>query len=212
MRKIDGTATISIDELDHLREQEQWYNSLRGTLKGIVADIDTEKYDKEMKKIDDTPNEISDEELHELMKVATSTLEIIVNENVLRKLIVEFIDETKSDVHYEISEMSTEELKTIPLILDSGRQPQGGQQEKKVCEMCEAYMTDAECDIVDSCPAANVVKRLKDAEETIKAKEKIIKERDKKIRELKKKLDESELRRSYMVDPMAIGDRHEMGG
>ena len=60
--------------------------------------------------------------------------------------------------------------------------------------------------------AAGIVKRLKEAEIEIKEKEKIIKERDKKIRELKKKLDDSELKRSYMVDPMAIGDRHEMGG
>lgn len=59
---------------------------------------------------------------------------------------------------------------------------------------------------------AGVVKRLKEAEETIKAKEKAIRERDKKIRELKKKLSDSEIKRSYMIDPMAIGDRHEMGG
>lgn len=78
--------------------------------------------------------------------------------------------------------------------------------------MCEAYMADAECDMKEECPAAGIVKRLKEAEETIKAKEKIIKERDKTIRELKKKLSDSELKRPYMIDPMAIGDRHEMGG
>ena len=39
MKKIDGTATISIETLDELREREQWYNSLREKLKGIVADI-----------------------------------------------------------------------------------------------------------------------------------------------------------------------------
>ena len=32
MKKIDGTATISIETLDELREREQWYNSLRETL------------------------------------------------------------------------------------------------------------------------------------------------------------------------------------
>jgi hypothetical protein len=113
MKKIDGTATISIETLDELREREQWYNSLRETLKGIVADIETEEYEKEIKKIDDSPDEISDEELDELIKKATGTVKIVINENVLRKLIAEFIDETKSDVHYAISEMSTEELKTI---------------------------------------------------------------------------------------------------
>lgn len=122
MRKIDGTATISIEELDHLREREQWYNSLRGTLKGIVADINTEEYEKEMKKIDDSPDEISDEELNELIKRATRTVKIVLNENILRKLIAEFIDDTKSEVHFAIGEMSAEELKAIPLIIPSGQQ------------------------------------------------------------------------------------------
>lgn len=211
MRKIEGTAKISIEELDRLREREQWYNSLRGTLKGIVENIDTEEYDKEMKKIDDSPDEISDEELDALIKKAAGTVKVIVNENILRKLVIDFIDDTKSELHYAISEMSTEEFKEIPVIIPN-RQQSGGQQEKKICEMCEAYMVDAECDLVESCPAAGIVKRLKEAEATIKEKEKVIKECDKAIRDLKKKLNESELRRSYMVDPMAIGDRHEMGG
>lgn len=124
MRKIEGTATISIEELDRLREREQWYNSLRETLKGIVANIDTEEYDKEMKKIDDSPDEISDEELDALIKQAARTVKIVLNENILRKLVVEFIDDTKSEVHYAISEMSTEELKEIPLIIPSGQQLQ----------------------------------------------------------------------------------------
>lgn len=131
MKKIDGTATISIETLDELREREQWYNSLRETLKGIVADIETEEYEKEIKKIDDSPDEISDEELDELIKKATGTVKIVINENVIRKLIAEFIDETKSDVHYAISEMSTEELKTIPLIIPRGQQSKGGKQSKK---------------------------------------------------------------------------------
>ena len=131
MKKIDGTAIISIETLDELREREQWYNSLRETLKGIVADIETEEYEKEIKKIDDSPDEISDEELDELIKKATGTVKIVINENVIRKLIAEFIDETKSDVHYAISEMSTEELKTIPLIIPRGQQSKGGKQEKK---------------------------------------------------------------------------------
>ena len=78
--------------------------------------------------------------------------------------------------------------------------------------MCEAYMADTECDMKEDCPAAGIMKRLKEAEEKIREKEKTIKKRDKEISELKKKLSDSELKRSYMVDPMAIGDRHEMGG
>ena len=117
MRKIDGTATISIEELDRLREREQWYDHLRAKLKNIVANLDTEEYDKEMKKIDDSPDEISDEELDELIKQAAGTVKIIINGEILRKLVSEFIDDTKSEVHYAIGEMSTEELKEIPLII-----------------------------------------------------------------------------------------------
>lgn len=124
MRKIEGTATISIEELDRLREREKWYDSLRGTLKKIVAKIDTEEYDKEMRKIDDSPDEISDEELDAIIKQATKTVKIVINENILRKLVIELIDETKSDVHYAISEMSTEELKEITLIIKTGQQSQ----------------------------------------------------------------------------------------
>lgn len=89
---------------------------------------------------------------------------------------------------------------------------EAGQQDESICKMCEAYMADVECDMKEECPAAGIVKRLREAEETIKAKEKVIKERDKTIRGLKKNLSDSELKRSYMIDPMAIGDRHEMGG
>ena len=81
----------------------------------------------------------------------------------------------------------------------------GGQQDESVCGMCEAYMKDEKCDLTDSCPAAGIVKRLKEAEREIK-------EKDKEIRDLRKKLSDSEIARSYMIDPMAIGDRHEMGG
>ena len=81
----------------------------------------------------------------------------------------------------------------------------GGQQDESVCGMCEAYMKDEKCDLADSCPAAGIVKRLKEAEREIR-------EKNKEIRGLKKKLSDSEIARSYMIDPMAIGDRHEMGG
>ena len=114
MRKVEGTATISIEELDRLREREQWYNNLRGKLKNIVEKLDTEEYDKEMKKIDDSTDDISDEELDALIKQATGTVKIILNREIIQKLIIEFIDDTKSEVHYAISEMSTEELKEIP--------------------------------------------------------------------------------------------------
>lgn len=90
-------------------------------------------------------------------------------------------------------------------IMARQQETSGGQQDETVCGMCEAYMSGEKCDLADSCPAAGIVKRLKEAEATIK-------EKDKEIRGLKKKLSDSEIARSYMIDPMAIGDRHEMGG
>lgn len=213
MSYIEGTVTISLETLDSLREKEELFKSIRNSASGLIERIDSEQYEKKQKEIDEI-KEISDAELTRLLREARSTLKIVVNMGCLRRLIREFVDSEKSDAHYEISEMSKEEFAKIPLILESGHRSEraAGQQDTKVCGMCEAYMTDAECDMKEDCPAAGVVKRLKEAEETIKEKEKIIKKRNEEIRELKKKLSDSELKRSYMVDPMAIGDRHEMGG
>lgn len=206
MKRIEGMANISLETLDELRECEALYNSFRRNASGLIARIETEQYEKECKKIDEM-NNVSDKTLIRLCEKAAEKLKIIVSDANLRKLIRDFLDGERSDAHYALDNMTDVRFAKIPLILESGQQSKSfrGQQDASVCEMCEMYMTDAECDIKENCPAAGIVKRLKEAE-------KIIKERDKMIRELKKKLNDSELKRSYMVDPMAIGDRHEMGG
>jgi len=165
MRKIDGTATISIEEFDELREHEKWFNELRSNVRGLVEKIDTEQYDREMKKIDDM-GDVTDEEIDRLVKKAAGTLKITVSDKIIRKLIREYIDEEKSDVHYAVSEMTNKELEQIPLFLD------GGQQDFQ----------------------------------------KIIKEKDKEIRRLKKQVGDLKNEMSYMHNPLAISDRHEMGG
>ena len=213
MSVIEGTATISIETLDSLREYEALFKSVRGSASGLIERVDSEQYEKKCKEID-AMKDISDDDITRLLKEARSTLKIVVNMGCLRRLIREFVDSEKSDAYYEISEMSKKEFAKIPLILESGKCPEraGWQQDTSVCKMCEAYMADTECDMKEDCPAAGIMKRLKEAEEEIREKEKTIKKRDKEIRELKKKLSDSELKRSYMIDPMAIGDRHEMGG
>lgn len=229
MRSIEGTATISLETLDGLRECETLFRSVRNSASGLIERVDSEQYEKKCKEID-AMKDISDDDLTRLLKEAAGTLQIIVSAGCLRRLIREFIDSEKSDVYYELAEMTKEEFARIPLILESEHKKRQipkiedlkqakGQQDTSVCEMCEAYMADAECDLKEDCPAAGIVKRLKEAEEKIKVKEKTIKikietikKRDEEIRELKKKLDDSELKRSYMINPMAIGDRHEMGG
>ena len=69
--------------------------------------------------------------------------------------------------------------------------------EKEVCLMCENYSEDTKCDQQDSCKLMAVLK------ENRKLK--------KKVSQLKRQLDESELKRSYMVNPNAIGYRNDMG-
>ena len=102
MRKVEGTATISIEELDRLREREQWYNDLRGKLKNIVGKLDTEEYDKEMKKIDDSPDDISDEDFDRAKAVqerngkyykalydqAGNSIAVPIFESIFRKIIL----------------------------------------------------------------------------------------------------------------------------
>ena len=69
--------------------------------------------------------------------------------------------------------------------------------EKEVCLMCENYSEDTKCDRQDSCKLMAVLK------ENRKLK--------KKVSRLKCQLDESELKRSYMVNLSAIGYRNDMG-
>lgn len=207
MRKIEGTATISIEELDELREREQWHKDLMRKVKMLVEKIDTSEYDKKHEEID--LENTTDRKLEKLLKEAVKSIKIIVSEKTLRNLIHEYIDDTKSNAHYMLSEMSEKEFGEVKLIFANEA---GGQQERSVCEMCEEYMADAECELKDSCPAAGIIKELKEAQEQVKTLKKQIKDKDTSIRELKKQVDDLRLEKSYMIDPNAIGDRHEMGG
>lgn len=181
MRKVEGTATISIEELDKLRERETWYTEIHREAKGLIENIDSARFDELMKRIDDMPNDISDDEVDGLCKEAAGTLRIIVSERHLRNLIREHIEEVKSECHYAISEMTKEEFEVIPLSL--GKE-QGNQ-------------------------TAEIIKRLEDES---KRKDKVIEEASREIKRLKKNVNDLQLEKSYMVNPMAIGDRHEMGG
>ena len=69
--------------------------------------------------------------------------------------------------------------------------------EKELCLMCESYSEDTKCDHRDNCKLMAVLK------ENMELKEK--------VSQLKHQLDESELKRSYMINTNAIGDRHDMG-
>lgn len=69
--------------------------------------------------------------------------------------------------------------------------------EKELCNMCTEYSQDVKCENKDTCKLLNVVRDNK----------RLIEEN----RALKKEVSELRVQMSYMRDPNAIGDRHEMG-
>lgn len=216
---MEGTATISLDTLDELRKKAEEAETEKKRSERFTKRLmncygfDTEKYDKALKEIDNKRN-LTDKQCSKLVREAmVKHLKIVIDPEELKELIQEYIDEEASDEHLDIAKASLKELEQIQIVMRGGAE-EDEKPDKNLCEMCQEYMAETECDYLQdgSCPAAVLMKRAKEAEKAVKAKEDTIKRRDKTIRELKKKLDESELKRSYMIDPMAIGDRHEMGG
>ncbi len=67
MKKIEGTATISIEQLDNLRQQEEFFSNMQRVVKSLIQSIDTEEYDKRAKQIDNMGN-MPDEEFERLIK------------------------------------------------------------------------------------------------------------------------------------------------
>ena len=220
--QIEGTATISLKTLDMLRTEVEMADKIKKKNNEITEEVmsiykfDAREYWKALKEIDNTSG-LSDERImRKVRKAMMKHLKIVVDEDELKRLIQRHIDTTKTNEHMDIAKASAKELQGIQLILKGQQesQEQAERPDMNPCRICEEYMADEECEHLEdgSCPAAGIMKRLKEAERTIEAKEKIIKDRDKTIREIRKKLEESELKRSYMMDPIAIGDRHEMGG
>ena len=69
--------------------------------------------------------------------------------------------------------------------------------QKQLCQMCNEYSVDHKCDNEVECKLLKIIKE----NDSLKQECKMLKEQ---IRDLK-------IKNSYMVDPNAIGDRHEMG-
>lgn len=220
--QIEGTATISLKTLDELRQQAESAKEAKEKVQAIAEEVmavysfEAEAYNEELKRIDNNRKLTDEQIMKQISKAMMKHLKIVVDAEALKRFIKLHINSKKSDEHADIENATAKELQGIQVIL-KGQQTSQEQVERpdmKLCRICEEYMADEECEHLEdgSCPAAGIMKKLKEAEKTIKEKEKIIKDRDKTIREIRKKLEESENARSYMVDPMAIGDRHEMGG
>lgn len=210
--QIEGTATISLETLDRLRKEAESAEKLQKGNIGIIEEtmdvysFEAEEYKEELKKIDENPRLSEKQITKKISEAMVKHLKIVVDAEALKRLIQSHIDGEKSEEHWDIKNATEKELKGIQVIL-KGQQEQAERPGENLCLICEEYMENETCDHLEdgSCPAAEIMKRLKEAEKKIR-------ERDKTIREIRKQLEESELRRSYMVDPMAIGDRHEMGG
>lgn len=220
--RIEGTATISLETLDKMRKEAEVADEILKKYAGLTEEVmaiygfETEAYHKELEKIDNNPKLTDQQIAQKLSKAMVQHLKIVVDAETLKRFIKLHINAEESAEHADIKNATEKELKGIQVIL-KGQQASQAQAERpdmNLCRICEEYMADEECEHLEdgSCPAAGIMKRLKEAERTIEVKEKIIKDRDKTIREIRKKLEESEIKRSYMIDPMAIGDRHEMGG
>ena len=217
--QIEGTATISIETLDKLREEAGLAKKLWDAASGITEEImavysfETEAYHDALEKIDNNQRLTDIQITKKISEAMVKYLKIVVDEEALKSLIRAHINAKESEEHRDIKNATEKELKGIQVVL-KGQQEQAERPDMNLCQICEEYMQDEACEHLEdgSCPAAGIMKRLKEAAKTIKEKEKTIREKNKKIQEIRRQLEESEVKRSYMTDPMAIGDRHEMGG
>lgn len=121
MRQIEGTATISIKELDRLREYERWYTELRKDVKGLAKRIENIAAMEYYENI--TPDIMTEEEIEKEISRTTKEIKIIVSEEKLHKLIYQYLDDTRSPLYCFLSNIVTlEEFENIELVLESGRQ------------------------------------------------------------------------------------------
>lgn len=118
MRQIEGTATISIKELDRLREYERWYTELRKDVKGLAKRIENIAAMEYYENI--TPDIMTEEEIEKEISRTTKEIKIIVSEEKLHELIYQYLDDTRSPLYCFLSNIMTlEEFENIELVLES---------------------------------------------------------------------------------------------
>lgn len=96
---MDGTATISLDTLDELREKAEEARLATNRSKRFTSklmdcyEFDTEKYNKALEEIDEKEN-LTDKQCSKLIREAmVKHLKIVVDPEQLKELIQEYIDE-----------------------------------------------------------------------------------------------------------------------
>ena len=121
MRQIEGTATISIKELDRLREYEKWYNDLRRTVRSLEKRIETSNTNEYYDSI--TTDIMTEEEIEKEISKATKEIKVIVSEESLHELIYQYLDDTKSPLYcFMRNVMAKEDFENIQMVLESGKQ------------------------------------------------------------------------------------------
>ena len=125
---IEGTATISIAQLDAFRQQSETIKRIekdreetKELLSQLVSHLDDEAYLKRCKEIDEMKN-ISDSKLRKLGDEAAQLIEIHVDAEVLKKIIRKYIDINASDAHFEIAHMKNAELEEVKIHLDTEKE------------------------------------------------------------------------------------------
>ena len=80
-------------------------------------EFDTEKYNKALKEIDNKEG-LTDKQCSKLIREAmVKHLKIVVDPEILKELIQEYIDEEISDEHLDIARATMKELKQIQVVL-----------------------------------------------------------------------------------------------
>lgn len=125
---IEGTATISIAQLDAFRQQSETIKRMekdreetKELLSQLVSHLDDEAYLKRCREIDEMKS-ISDSKLRKLGDEAAQMIEIHVDAEVLKKIIRKYIDINASDAHFEIAHMKNAELEEVKIHLDTEKE------------------------------------------------------------------------------------------
>ena len=118
---MEGTAIISLETLDELREKAKEAERARDQNEQFTKklmycyEFDTEEYKKALKEIDNN-RDLTDKQCSKMVREAiVKHLKIVVNPEKLKELIQEYIDGDISDEHFDIAKASRKELQQIKI-------------------------------------------------------------------------------------------------
>ena len=120
MKMVKGTYVRILDELREKAEEARLATNRSKKFTSKLMDcyeFDTEKYTKALKEIDNKEG-LTDKQCSKLIREAmVKHLKIVVDPEMLKELIQEYIDEEISDEHLDIARATLKELKQIQVVL-----------------------------------------------------------------------------------------------